>query len=68
MSITTEELVDKYVDIYAKENGVDVNSDIAVSLLRNYVRGNMKRTTTNNNSGSNTLVRDAFGFCIIRIS
>ena len=63
LAITTEELVDKYVKI-CEENGVDVNSDIAVSLLRNYVRGNMKRTTTNNNSGSNSLVKSAFGFFV----
>ena len=56
LSITNQELVEKYVKI-CEENGVDVNSDIAVSLLRNYVRGNMKRTTTKTNSGSNSLVK-----------
>ena len=63
LAITTEEMVDKYVEI-CEENGVDVNSDVAVALLRNYVRGNMKRTTTNNNSGSNSLVKSAFGFFV----
>ena len=63
LATTTEDLVDKYVDI-CKENGVDVNSDIGVSLLRNYVRGNMKRATTKTNSGSNSLVKSAFGFFV----
>ena len=63
LATTTEELVDKYVAI-CKENGVDVNSDIGVSLLRNYVRGNMKRATTKTNSGSNSLVKSAFGFFV----
>ena len=63
LTITTEEMVDKYVEI-CEENGVDVNSDVAVALLRNYVRGNMKRTTTNNSSGSNSLVKSAFGFFV----
>jgi len=63
LTITTEEMVNKYVEI-CEENGVDVNSDVAVALLRNYVRGNMKRTTTNNSSGSNSLVKSAFGFFV----
>ncbi len=64
LAITTEEMVEKYVEI-CEENGVDVNSDVAVALLRNYVRGNMKRATTNNNSGgSNSLVKSAFGFFV----
>jgi|TARA_B100000085_G_scaffold256996_1_gene257947 hypothetical protein len=63
LAITTEEMVNKYVEI-CEENGVDVNSDVAVALLRNYVRGNMKRTTTNNSSGSNSLVKSAFGFFV----
>lgn len=63
LGITTEEMVNKYVEI-CEENGVDVNSDVAVALLRNYVRGNMKRTTTNNSSGSNSLVKSAFGFFV----
>mgnify|MGYP001164930998 FL=1 len=62
LAITTEEMVNKYVEI-CEENDVDVNSDVAVALLRNYVRGNMKRTTTNN-SGSNSLVKSAFGFFV----
>jgi len=63
LAITTEEMVNKYVEI-CEENDVDVNSDVAVALLRNYVRGNMKRTTTNNSSGSNSLVKSAFGFFV----
>ena len=62
LGITTEEMVNKYVEI-CEENDVDVNSDVAVALLRNYVRGNMKRTTTNN-GGSNSLVKSAFGFFV----
>tara|TARA_R100001509_G_scaffold100910_2_gene59015 strand:- start:1917 stop:3146 length:1230 start_codon:yes stop_codon:yes gene_type:complete len=63
LAITTEEMVNKYVEI-CEENDVDVNSDVAVALLRNYVRGNMKRTTTNNSGGSNSLVKSAFGFFV----
>ena len=63
LTITTEEMVDKYVEI-CEENGVDVNSDVAVARLRNYVRGTMKRTTTNKSSGSNSLVKSAFGFFV----
>ena len=63
MGISTEELVEKYRAI-CKENGVEVDNDISVSLLRNYVRGNMPTKKTNNNSGSNSLVKSAFGFFV----
>ena len=63
LNITTDEMVVIYRS-FCEENGVEVDSDIAVSLLRNYVRGNMRAKTTNNNSGSNSLVKSAFGFFV----
>ena len=63
MGVSTEELVEKYRAI-CKENGMEVDNDISVSLLRNYVRGNMPTKKGNNNSGSNSLVKSAFGFFV----
>ena len=63
LNITTDEMVVIYRS-FCEENGVEVDSDIAVSLLRNYVRGNMKPKKTNTNSGSNSLVKSAFGFFV----
>jgi hypothetical protein len=62
MDVSVEELTDKYVSI-CKENNLDANNPVALAMLRNYVRGNM-RMKKNNNSGSNSLVKSAFGLFI----
>ena len=62
MDVSVEVLTDKYVSI-CKENNLDVNNPIGLGMLRNYVRGNM-RMKKNNNNGSNSLVKSAFGLFI----
>ena len=62
IGITVDEMVVKFRSM-CEENGIELDSDIAVSLLRNYVRGNMPKKNTNN-SGSNSLVKSAFGFFV----
>ena len=62
IGITVDEMVVKFRSM-CEENGIELDNDIAVSLLRNYVRGNMPKKNTNN-SGSNSLVKSAFGFFV----
>ena len=63
MGISADEAEAKYRSI-CEENNTDVNDVVSQSLFRNYVRGNMKPKKTNTNSGSNSLVKSAFGFFV----
>ena len=63
MGIAADEAVAKYRSI-CEENNTDVNDVVSQSLFRNYVRGNMKPKKTTTKSGSNSLVKSAFGFFV----
>lgn len=63
MGIAADEAVAKYRSI-CEENNTDVSDVVSQSLFRNYVRGNMKPKKTTTKSGSNSLVKSAFGFFV----